>query len=111
MFCYVLLSQVFQLLELPAELEDKKTNRALLLTERRVFLETISNQTELQAEDLVTALEEYEVACSEASAAGIDIVSKAVTRNILQQNINTFFITDLVLIEILWSPSTFRTTQ
>lgn len=79
------LMQVFQLLELPAELEDKETNQALLLLERRAFLETITNQTELVQEELVSALEEYEVACSQASAAGIDIVSKAVTAKILSK--------------------------
>ena len=78
-------SQVFQLLELPAELEDKETNQALLLTERRLFLETLTNQTELGAEGLVSALEEYEEACARASGAGIDIVSKAVTRYVLSQ--------------------------
>ena len=74
--------QVFQLLELPTELEDKETNQALLLTERRLFLESLTNKTILVREDLVAALQEYEVACSQASDAGIDIVSKAVTRDV-----------------------------
>ena len=73
---------MFQLLELPTELEDKETNQALLLTERRLFLESLTNKTILGREDLVVALQEYEVACSQASDAGIDIVSKAVTRDV-----------------------------
>ena len=73
--------QVFQLLELPAELEDKETNQALLLTERRLFLESLTNKTILVREDLLASLQEYEVACSQASEAGIDIVNKAVTRD------------------------------
>ena len=72
---------MFQLLELPTELDDKETNQALLLTERRLFLEGLTNKTILVREDLVAALQEYEVACSQASDAGIDIVSKAVTRD------------------------------
>ena len=78
---YSLLRKVFQLLELPTELDDKETNQALLLTERRLFLEGLTNKTILLREDLVAALQEYEVACSQASEAGIDIVSKAVTRD------------------------------
>ena len=70
---------MFQLLELPTELADKETNQALLLTERRLFLESLTNKTTWVREDLVAALQEYEVACSQASEAGIDIVSKAGT--------------------------------
>ena len=69
------------MLELPTELDEKETNQALLLTERRLFLESLTNKTILVREDLVAALQEYEVACSQASDAGIDIVSKAVTRD------------------------------
>ena len=68
---------MFQLLELPTELEDKETNQALLLTERRLFLESLTNKTSLMRDDLLVGLEEYEAACSQASQAGIDIVSKA----------------------------------
>ena len=72
---------MFQLLELPTELDDKETNQALLLTERRLFLESLTNKTILVREDLLASLQEYEVACSQASDAGIDIVSKEVTRD------------------------------
>ena len=65
------------MLELPTELDEKETNQALLLTERRLFLESLTNKTSLMRDDLLIGLEEYEAACSRASQAGIDIVSKA----------------------------------
>ena len=71
------------MLELPSELEEKETHQALLLTERSLFLETAVNGSRLQLEDrrsfsalLSSALDTYEAACSEASAVGVDLVTK-----------------------------------
>ena len=75
--------KVFQMLELPSELEEKETYQALLLTERSLFLESAVNGSRLQLEDrrsfsalLSSALDTYEAACSEASAVGVDLVTK-----------------------------------
>ena len=75
--------KVFQMLELPSELEEKGTYQALLLTERSLFLESAVNGSRLQLEDrrsfsalLSSALDTYEAACSEASAVGVDLVTK-----------------------------------
>ena len=75
--------KVFQMLELPSELEEKETYQALLLTERSLFLESAVNGSRLQLEDrrsfsalLSAALDTYEAACSEASAVGVDLVTK-----------------------------------
>ena len=71
------------MLELPSELEEKETYQALLLTERSLFLEATVNGSRLQLEDrrsfsalLSSALDTYEAACSEASAVGVDLVTK-----------------------------------
>ena len=71
------------MLELPSELEEKETYQALLLTERSLFLESAVNGSRLQLEDrrsfsalLSSALDTYEAACSEASAVGVDLVTK-----------------------------------
>ena len=71
------------MLELPSELEEKETYQALLLTERSLFLEAAVNGSRLQLEDrrsfsalLSSALDTYEAACSEASAVGVDLVTK-----------------------------------
>ena len=40
-------AKIFQLLELPTEKERLETNQALLLTERVIFLEIITNNTNL----------------------------------------------------------------
>ena len=71
------------MLELPSELEEKETYQALLLTERSLFLESAVNGSRLQLEDrrsfsalLSSALDTYEAACAEASAVGVDLVTK-----------------------------------
>ena len=43
-------AKIFQLLELPTEKERLETNQALLLTERVIFLERITNNTDLGEE-------------------------------------------------------------
>ena len=77
-------AKIFQLLELPSELEEKELYKALLETERNLFLERVSNITSRRQDvgdeqfSLVVnnALQSYETACSEAGDAGVDIVSK-----------------------------------
>ena len=73
------------MLELPSELERLETNQALLLTNRVIFLDTITNNTSLdpgEYSDLVTsALSSYEEVVSEVSGAGVDIVSKDYSYN------------------------------
>ena len=97
---------MFQLLELPTELDDKETNQALLLTERRLFLESLTNKTSLVREDMLAALEEYEAACSQASQAGIDIVSKAGRPEIVSVVISSSFIVSLRYLTVsLCSPT------
>ena len=53
--------QVFQLLELPAETQKMETYQALLVAKRKVFLNSIMNQTsDLLPATLDTMLAEYE---------------------------------------------------
>ena len=102
--------QVFQLLELPAETQKMETYQALLVTRRALLLHTIHNMSESvssEHQDNVTqfkqvsghsvssdgdgdlclvqevsaALTEYEEVCSEAAAAGVDLVTKQFTNN------------------------------
>ena len=67
-------AKIFQMLELPSEKDRLETHQALLLTERQVFLELITNNTDLeedQYQELVSeALSSYEEVCSEVSGAG-----------------------------------------
>ena len=102
--------QVFQLLELPAETQKMETYQALLVTRRALLLHTIHNMSDsVSAEDqdnvtqfkqvsghsvsidgdgdlclvqeVSAALTEYEEVCSEAAAAGVDLVTKQFTNN------------------------------
>ena len=41
-------AKIFQMLELPSEKDRLETHQALLLTERQVFLEVITNNTDLE---------------------------------------------------------------
>jgi len=79
-------AKVFQMLELPSETDRLETYQALLITKRVIFLETIYNasyegNTTQFYEGLNSALSEYEVVCSEAADAGVDIVSKGFSFN------------------------------
>ena len=77
-------AKVFQLLELPAELDEKETFKALLETDRRLFLDKVTNISmrrseigDAQFSTMVhSALLKYETSCSEAENVGVDIVSK-----------------------------------
>ena len=77
-------AKAFQLLELPAEMEEKETFKALLETDRRLFLDRVANISMRRAEVgeaqfsaiINSALVNYETSCSEAGNVGIDIVSK-----------------------------------
>ena len=96
--------QVFQLLELPAETEKLETHQALLVTRRAILLQSIYNSSSEPGDNITAfkevitdiwmrtkharhpqevseALDRYEEACSEASSAGVDIVSKDFTNN------------------------------
>ena len=70
------------MLELPSELDEKETHRALLLTKRELFLNTVTNSSLDKLDPgkfsdyLSSALAQYEETCSDASDAGVDIVSK-----------------------------------
>ena len=72
-------------MELPSELERLETNQALLLSNRILFLETITNNTMMEEEEyqqlVAEALDSYEEVCSEVSGAGVDIVSKDYSYN------------------------------
>ena len=71
--------KVFQMLELPAELDEKETYLDLLENERKIFLETIFNSTNEGFTDdykVVSALNSYEAACSDAADVGVNIVEK-----------------------------------
>ena len=50
---FQLCSQVFQLLELPAELERLQTGQALLISKRILFISTLMNQTYRDSEEYV----------------------------------------------------------
>ena len=43
-------AKIFQLLELPSEKVRLETHQALLLTEREIFLATLTNNTDLSQE-------------------------------------------------------------
>ena len=101
---------MFQLLELPAETEKLETYQLLLITKRKILLQSIYNSSSsldivdnatlfhqvriataqilfctsihfLQFQEVSEALTEYEEVCSEASSAGVDLVSKDFTNN------------------------------
>jgi len=78
-------AKIFQWLELPSELERLEMNQALLLTNRVIFLETIVNNTRLEDAEyhelVSSALDSYEGVISEASGAGVDVVSKEFSIN------------------------------
>jgi len=79
-------AKVFQILELPSETDRLHTYQALLVTKRVIFLDYVYNSSsEVNStvfyEDISSALSEYEEMCSEASDAGIDIVSKDYSYN------------------------------
>ena len=44
-FYLCLFGQIFQLLELPSELDRLETNQALLVTKRALFIKTVINET------------------------------------------------------------------
>ena len=103
-------AKVFQLLELPAELEEKETFKALLETDRRLFLDRVTNISLMRAEVgdaqfstiINSALVNYETSCSEAGNVGIDIVKKVdKKRNLI--SIKHKFYRNLVLIGTLYS--------
>ena len=67
------------MLELPAELDEKETYLELLENERKIFLETIFNNSNDGFTDdykVVSALNSYEAACSDAADVGVNIVQK-----------------------------------
>ena len=93
---------MFQILELPSETGRLETYQALLVTKRVIFLESIYNSsaegnsteyyqvcgwairlalTVLIIQGVDTALSEYEVVCSQAVGAGVDIVTKEFSYN------------------------------
>jgi len=81
---------VFQLLELPAETEKLETFQLILITKRKILLQSIYNSSSsldivdnatLFQQEISEALTEYEEVCSEASSAGVDLVSKDFTPN------------------------------
>lgn len=79
-------AKVFQLLELPSETGRLETYQALLVTKRVIFLESIYNSSAEGSraeyyQGVDTALSEYEVVCSQAVGAGVDIVTKEFSYN------------------------------
>ena len=46
-------SQVFQILELPAELDRLQTGQALLISKRIIFINTLMNQTYRDSEEYI----------------------------------------------------------
>ena len=72
-------------MELPSELERLETHQALLLTQRLIFLEEITNNTGLGDHDyhdhVSSALLSYEEVLSQVSDAGVDVVSKDFSYN------------------------------
>ena len=50
-FYLCLFCQIFQLLELPSELERLETNQALLVTKRALFIKTVINETHRVQDD------------------------------------------------------------
>ena len=72
-------------MELPSELERLETHQALLLTQRLIFLEEITNNTGLGDQDyhdhVSSALLSYEEVLSQVSDAGVDVVSKDFSYN------------------------------
>ena len=75
------------MLELPAELDEKETYLGLLENERKIFLETIFNSSNEGFTDdykVVSALNSYEAACSDAADVGVNIVEKASLRILLK---------------------------
>lgn len=78
------------MLELPAELDEKETYLELLENERKIFLETIFNSSSdgfTEDYKVVSALNSYEAACSDAADAGVNIVQKVCR---LSDNIHPF---------------------
>ena len=86
-------AKVFQILEYPAELEEKEVSLASLETSRQIFLNTVTNKTlshlgrERFTEIVNKSLEKYEIACAEASEAGVDIIIKVNINKMFSVNI------------------------
>jgi len=78
-------AKIFQLLELPTELGRLETHQALLVTKRVLLMHALTNQTNMEKDDyeqfVDSALSSYELTCSEASSAGVDIVTKEFSYN------------------------------
>ncbi|XP_023345518.1 potassium channel subfamily K member 18 isoform X2 [Eurytemora carolleeae] len=78
-------AKIFQTIEHPYERDTLETYQALLITKRVLFLSALQNitsdKTDQSFQDLDTALTEYEEICSQASDAGVDIVSKEFSFN------------------------------
>ena len=70
--------QIFQSLENPNEVETLETYKALLLSKRKIFLNSVWNVTSGQSseDDLDSLLMEYEVVVEQAVDNGINIVSQ-----------------------------------
>lgn len=70
--------QIFQSLENPNEVETLETYKALLLSKRKIFLNSVWNVTsgKNSEEDLDSLLLEYEVVVEQAVDNGIDILTQ-----------------------------------
>ena len=98
--------KVFQILELPSELDKKETYLELLENERELFLETIFNGTidgfsndEGLHDKVISALDSYEAVCSDASDVGVNIVEKVWW---LSNEINIFAFLSIQTFDINW---------
>merc|ERR550539_962973 len=68
-------AKIFQMLESPHEKDKLETYQGLLVSQRRIFLESICNETE-NTTRLEELLVEYELVVEEASYNGINIVTQ-----------------------------------
>ena len=70
--------QIFQSLENPNEVETLETYKALLLSKRKIFLNSVWNVTsgKNSEKDLDSLLLEYEVVVEQAVDNGIDILTQ-----------------------------------
>ena len=50
-YLLIIWCQIFQLLELPAEVDRLETNQALLVTKRVLFIKTVLNETNIAQDD------------------------------------------------------------